>query len=120
MYAEIPFCRYFENTDYAKLALGYYIEYYDNELLREVKKSADDYLKTIPKAARRVLKTEIDNKKLQETYVAKNKLEKYLNENLKEAEAESRKEYIEDELVTIIKEIDYKIEKAINAYEGTE
>lgn len=117
-YSDIPFCRYFENTNYAKLARAYYIEYYDNELLRELKKTADDYLKTIPKAARRVLKAEIDNKKLEETYEAEKKLEKYLTENLKEEESEIRKGHIEDELKTIIKEIDYKIEKAINAYQG--
>lgn len=70
-YSEIPFCRYFENTDYAKLARDYYIEYYDNEFQLEVKKTADDYLKTIPKAARRVLKAEINNKKFGESYEAK-------------------------------------------------
>lgn len=117
-YSEIPFCRYFENTDYAKLARDYYIEYYDNEFQLEVKKTADDYLKTIPKAARRVLKAEINNKKFGESYEAKSKLEKYLTEKFNEVEAESCKEYIEAELKTIIKEIDYKMEKAINAYQG--
>ncbi|MDD6627141.1 MAG: hypothetical protein PUF03_02695 [Lachnospiraceae bacterium] len=117
-YSEIPFCRYFENTDYAKLARAYYIEYYDNEFQLEVKKTADDYLKTIPKAARRVLKAEIDNKKFGGSYEAKSKLEKYLTEKFNGVEAESCKEYIEDELKTIIKEIDYKMEKAINAYQG--
>lgn len=117
-YSEIPFCRYFENTDYAKLARYYYIEYYDNEFQLEVKKTADDYLKTIPKAARRVLKAEINNKKFGESYEAKSKLEKYLTERFNGVEAESCKEYIEAELKTIIKEIDYKMEKAINAYQG--
>ena len=117
-YSEIPFCRYFENTDYAKLARDYYIEYYDNEFQLEVKKTADDYLKTIPKAARRVLKAEINNKKFGGSYEAKSKLEKYLTEKFNGVEAESCKEYIEDELKTIIKEIDYKMEKAINAYQG--
>lgn len=117
-YSEIPFCRCFENTDYAKLARDYYIEYYDNEFQLEVKKTADDYLKTIPKAARRVLKAEINNKKFGESYEAKSKLEKYLTEKFNGVEAESCKEYIEAELKTIIKEIDYKMEKAINAYQG--
>ena len=117
-YSEIPFCRYFENTDYPKLARDYYIEYYDNEFQLEVKKTADDYLKTIPKAARRVLKAEINNKKFGESYEAKSKLEKYLTEKFNGVEAESCKEYIEAELKTIIKEIDYKMEKAINAYQG--
>lgn len=115
-YSEIPFCRYFENTDYAKLARDYYIEYYDNEFQLEVKKTADDYLKTIPKAARRVLKAEINNKKFGESYEAKSKLEKYLTEKFNGVEAESCKEYIEAELKTIIKESIIKWEKAINAY----
>lgn len=118
IYSEIPFCRYFENTDYAKLARAYYIEYYDNEFQLELKKTADDYLKTIPKSVRRVLKAEIDNKKFGGNYEAKRKLEKYLAEKFNGVEAERCKEYIEDELKTIIKEIDYKMEKAINAYQG--
>lgn len=101
IYSEIPFCRYFENTDYAKLVRAYYIEYieyYDNEFQLEVKKTVDDHLKTIPKAARRFLKAEIDNKKFGGNYEAKRKLEKYLMEKFNEVEAESCKEYIEDEL----------------------
>ncbi|WP_313581108.1 hypothetical protein [Lacrimispora sp.] len=116
IYSDIPFCRYFESTEYAKLARSYYIEYYNNELLREMKKTTDSYLRTIAKSARRVLKSEIENKKMIETHEAKLELEKYLKEVCKDMNEDSCKECIDDETNTIIKEIDYKIEKSVTAY----
>lgn len=116
IYSHIPYCRFFENSEYAKLAQSYYIEYYNNQLIMELKKKTDNYLKTIPKAARRVLKAEVEKKNIVESTDSKMKIEKYLNEYIKDIDADCKKDRIEDELNTIIKEIDYKAEQSINAY----
>lgn len=117
-YSKIPYCRYFEENEYSKLARKLYYEYYDNKQKKELKDIADGYLKTVPKAARRGLKIEVENnKELQECHDARSQIEEYLRTFVyKNIDEKKRGECIENEINTIIKEIDYKSELASDAY----
>lgn len=115
LYSNIPYCRYFCSNKYAKLAKAYYCEFYNHEQYKELKKKADEYIKKVPKSCRRHLRQESDEmfNSNKPSHDAEKRLRAFLKDQYKEDICEQK---ILSELETIIKEIDYKSEKAIKAY----
>lgn len=58
LYANIPYIEYLGNTEFEKLARYYYYEYYDNLCYEEALKAGEEYIKKLPKSAKRTLKIE--------------------------------------------------------------
>ena len=110
LYANIPYIEYLGDTEFEKLARDYYYEYYSNrccvESLKEGKACIDKLLK--------LNGTELDteyNKMLESaiSHKAENQLRKFLLKHENNAE-------VQDRLDSIIRTLDYKIEKATIAY----
>ena len=112
-YKQIPYIEYSDSSDFAKLARAYYYEYYDNELLEELSKVSEDYLKTIPKSARRVLRAETKNIFLKPKEEKRNALLSYIKAHMNLEDNVIEPESV---LSDIIKTLDYKIDKALEAY----
>lgn len=115
-YSEIPYIEYGDSSDFSKLARTYYYEYYDNKLLEELSKASEGYLKTIPKSARRVLKADVKNSLPKPKEEKKNELLSYIKAHIN---LEDKSIVPEDILGDIIKTLDYKIDKAVEAYKKT-
>jgi hypothetical protein len=118
LYENIPYIEYLGNTDFEKLARCYYYEYYDNLCYEEALKAVAEYIKKVPKSAKRALKLEYNQ--MAEKAIS-HKAEKQLKEflsNCKNIEAFYDKEdyTIQDILDGIVNTLDYKIEKASNTY----
>lgn len=115
-YSEIPYIGYGDSSDFSKLARTYYYEYYDNKLLEKLSKASEDYLKTIPKSARRVLKADVKNSFPKPKEEKKNELLSYIKAHIN---SEDKSIVPEDILGDIIKTLDYRIDKAVEAYKKT-
>lgn len=112
-YREIPYIEYGQSDELCKLARAYYCEYYDNKLLEELVKAGEDYLKTIPKSARRVLKAEVNNNIPKPSEEKKNALISFLKAD---TDSEDSVINVEEVLCDIIDTLDYKIDKAVSVY----
>lgn len=113
LYANIPYIEYLGNTDFEKLARCYYYEYYDNLCYEEALKAGEEYIKKLPKSAKRTLKLEynqIAEKVI--SHKAENQLKDFLSKYKNNIEAFT----IQDILDGIVKTLDYKIEKVTIAY----
>jgi len=119
LYANIPYIEYLGNTDFEKLARCYYYEYYDNLCYEEALKAREEYIKKLPKSAKRTLKIEY-NQMAEKTisHKAEKQLKDFLSNYKNNIEAFSDKEdyTIQDILDGIVNTLDYKIEKASIAY----
>lgn len=119
LYANIPYIEYLGNTDFERLARCYYYEYYDNLFYEEALKAGEEYIKKLPKSAKRKLKIEYNQmaeKAL--SHKAEKRLKDFLSKYKNNIEAFSDKEdyTIQDILDGIVNTLDYKIEKASIAY----
>lgn len=119
LYANIPYIEYLGNTEFVKLARYYYYEYYDNLYYEEALKAGEEYIKKLPKSAKRTLKIEynqIAEKAI--SHKAEEQLKDFLSKCKNNMEAFSDKEdfTIQEILDSIVKTLDYKIEKVTIAY----
>lgn len=117
-YREIPYIGYNSENDFDKLARKYYLEYYDNILIEEISKSNNELLKKIPKAMRRELRQKVNEYISKQSNNAERKLISYIKNNpcILNTRIKGVDLTIEEKLQDIIKELDYKLDKAIKAY----
>lgn len=119
LYANIPYIEYLGDTEFEQLARSYYYEYYNNLCYGEALKAGEEYIKKLPKSAKRVLKIEYNQTAEKAiSHKAEKQLEDFLSNYKNNIEDFSNKKdfIIQDILDGIIKTLDYKIEKVSIAY----
>ena len=119
LYANIPYIEYSGDTDFDKLAICYYYEYYDNLYHEEALKAVEECIKKLPKSAKRELKIEYNQMAEKAiSHKAEKQLKDFLSNCKNNIETFSDKEdyTIQDVLDGIVNTLDYKIEKASIAY----
>lgn len=117
-YKEIPHIEYDCNSNFGKLAIKYYIEYYNNKKVEDIIKDNDEFIKKIPKSKRRKYRQIIEKTLPQKSNVAKTKLLSYIKNNPNVLSTNSKNLILkpEEKLYDIIQEFDYKLEKAVEVY----
>lgn len=118
IYREIPYLDYLENNDSCSLARGYYVEYYRNKYIQEMKSKNDEYLKQFPKTTRNKLQRETQPL-FQTSSEKKESLLSFLKAARTQASSENAATELPDDdtiLEDIIKNIDYKTQKAREVY----
>ena len=121
-YSDLTYIAYTYDTELGKLAINYYLEYYDNKFTEYIKGIGEDFIKQQPKSVKRVLKTQMKNNSAYELkYEKQNLLKQYLKEHpdtLVVGHGDNEHSITpEQKLSDIVKELDYKLDLLLKTYQ---
>lgn len=121
-YSELTYIAYTYDTELGKLAINYYLEYYDNKYTEYIKKIGEEYISQQPKSVKRVLKTEMKNNSAYALkYEKQNLLLNYLKEHpntLAVGHGDNEHSITpKQKLSDIVNELDYKLDLMLKTYQ---